>query len=106
MSVRDLNHFYIAYIIAYVLVKMTLPGNPDGAATVGHARREVVDGRGLVGPGQATLVILNTDQYCTRLPISEDSAPIVDIQNSVFKFGSDPKEKSRCGTFYYNIRKL
>ena len=35
-----------------------LPGYPDAAASVGHARAEVVDARGLVGPGQPSLVVL------------------------------------------------
>ena len=35
-----------------------LPGYPDAAAPVGHARAEVVYAGGLVGPGQPALVIL------------------------------------------------
>ena len=35
-----------------------LPGYPDAAPPVGHARAEVVDARGLVGPGQPPLVVL------------------------------------------------
>ena len=34
-----------------------LPGYPDAAASVGHACAEVVDARGLVGPGQPPLVV-------------------------------------------------
>ena len=35
-----------------------LSRNPDAAAPVGDAGREVVDGRGLVRPGQPTLIVL------------------------------------------------
>ena len=35
-----------------------LPWDPDGAASIGHPGREVVDGRSLVGPGQPPFVIL------------------------------------------------
>ena len=35
-----------------------LPWDPDGAASIGHPGREVVDGGRLVGPGQPPFVIL------------------------------------------------
>ena len=33
---------------------------PDAAASVGHSGREVMDGGGLVGSGQPSLVVLST----------------------------------------------
>ena len=57
-------------------------GDPDGAAPVGHAGREVVDGGSLVETGQTTLVVLawkkggkiqetikkmTLNNYCSRL---------------------------------------
>ena len=38
-----------------------LPGDADTAAPVGHPGGEVVDGGGLVGAGQATLVVLGLE---------------------------------------------
>ena len=46
------------HVVGAVLLLGHAPGDPDGAAAVGHAGGEVVDGARLVEAGQAALVVL------------------------------------------------
>ena len=50
-----------------------LPGDPDAAAPVGDAGGEVVDGGGLVSPGQPSLVVLALTERVMSVLIHSNS---------------------------------